>query len=411
MSKEILEVEAEDIPLEQTIDRTLVKNNVTEAVIKAMTEKYSGLKLRSLDDKENFLEISEARREVRKVGILVEKLCKSGREDAVKVQKLWLAKEAQTLAKIALVQDPLDAEIKKFKDEEARLELIKQKAEEERLINRQSALVKLGATYKDGSYVLDHISYESSNIQEADDEFFEGIILPKYKKQFDIHQSEIVEAENKRKAETEQLNKQKEELEKQQAEMKRQQDELKKQQEELQQQKKAEEDRSAKIERERREAMINGRNNQVRALGMTFDFVNDAYVFYDVNIDNKTELSLLGTEEWNALIEKITPVITQRKKEAGEAALAKIEKEKQEAIELAATKERERIVEEQRLAEIKKQQDEALRQEELAKATDKEKWSAFVFEFDLIKSPEFKSAVYKKKLNAVKEKIAEIKAI
>lgn len=406
-NNEVIEVQAEEIsnnPLDKKIEQELVKANVTEMVIAELTKKYGSLRLKSIDDKESYLELKAARKEVRKIGILTEECCENGRASAVKEQRLWLAKQKEVLAKIALVQDPIDADIKRFDDEEARLDAIKKESEKERLIKRQSSLIKLGASYVGGSYTLDHISYDASNIQEADDEFFEGIILPKYQKQFDINQAEVVTAENKRKEEADKLKKEREDLENQQAEMKRQQEELKKQQDDLARQKQVEQDRAAQVERERKEAMINARGNQLRGLGMTFDFVNDGYTFYDVNVDNKTEVCLLGVEEWNTLVEKITPVIADRKKEAEEAALAKIEKEKQNAIEAAATKERERVAEVERLAELKKQQE----AEDLAKASDKEKLAAYVKAIKDVPVPAFKSKTYKDKIQVITNTISAL---
>ena len=54
------------------------------------------------------------------------------------------------------------------------------------------------------------------------------------------------------------------------------------------------------------------RCKQLQELGMTFNFKYNAYVFEDVNVDNPTEICLLNDKEWDALIEKITPVIKER---------------------------------------------------------------------------------------------------
>ena len=90
---EILTPEVEVMDLETSITTQLTKANVTDQVIAALKEKYGGMKLKAIDDKESYLLIKEARKEVRKVGIIAEKICEKGREDAVKIQRAWLASQ------------------------------------------------------------------------------------------------------------------------------------------------------------------------------------------------------------------------------------------------------------------------------------------------------------------------------
>ena len=78
-------------------------------------------------------------------------------------------------------------------------------------------------------------------------------------------------------------------------------------------------EKEAKEELERQEAAkrrMQERYQQLSSLGMTYNGQHDAYIFQDVNVDNKTEINLFNEEEWAALIGKITPIIAQRKEEA-----------------------------------------------------------------------------------------------
>lgn len=301
----------EEVPLEKQIENSLVKHNVTDKVINALKKQYSGMKLKALDDKQSFLEIKEARNAVRKIGILAEKCCKVGREDAVKIQKLWLAKEKEVLAKIDEVQAPLDAEIKKYEDERDRLEQLEIQRKEEQFMKRQTTLLKMEAIYSGNSFTLGNVSYELENIKEADEEIWTDTILPKYQKEFAKVEEEKAKLEQQKKETEEKLRLEQEELLHQQNELKKAQEEIKKQQEELQKQK----------------------------------------------------------------------------------------------------KERERIEEEQRQAQLKIQQEEQKKLEELAKASDKEKWQVLLTSLASIQFPEFKSGIYKGKLSIVKEKFEEIKEL
>lgn len=420
-SSTVIEVEAEEmlpeVPLEKVIDETLVKANVTKQVLAALKEKYGNLKLKSLDDKETYLELVSARKEVRKVGIITEKICLKGREDANKIQKLWISKEKEVSKEILEVQNPIDAEIKKFEDEVDRKEQEESKKKEAEYMNRQALILKYGAKYNNGSLELNHISYEISLIKEADEEQWNDTILPKYKKVYEEIEAVRVEEENKRKIELENQRKEKEYFELQQKKFKEQQEAFAKQQKELQEQKDAhekeqrlEQQRKYEEEKKKQQSIIDTRMNQLKGLGMDYSFTYNAMIFEDVNIDVQTELGIFNEEEWNNLIHRITPVIEERKTASNEKLSAKLEKEKKEAIELAAQQEREKIAEQQRQDELKKQQEAQRKQQELEASKDKVQWEHFLILLNTVSLPSsLKSSIYKSKLSIAKEKIEEIK--
>lgn len=401
MGTEVLTPEVvEELPLDQVIDKTLVKNNVTEAVITAMKEKYGGMKLSSIDDKQGYIEIKEARKEVRKIGILTEKLCKAGREDAIKIQKLWLSKEKEILDKIDEVQKPLDAEIKRYEDEQERLAQLEIQRKEEQYMKRQTALLKMEARYEGSSFVLGDVSYDVNNIKEADEEIWNDTILPKFQREFakvEAAKAEEVrlrkEAEEKLRAEQEELRKQQEEMQRQQAELQRQKEEADRKENERKQQEQS-------AEQAKRDAVINDRIGQLVNLGLNYSPQFNAYIGYGCNVDVLTELKLWNDTEWNDAISKIAPMVEEVKK-----------KQEQERIAEIHRLEREKIEQEQKEAEYKRLQEEQRKAEELAQASDKEKWSALLLQIDAIKFPDFKSPTYKKKLAVLIEKIEEIKEL
>ena len=381
--------------LETIIDGTLVRNNVTDSVINAMKEKYSGMKLKSLDDKEGYLEIKSSRKEVRTVGILVEKLCKQGREDAISIQKKWLNKEKEILGKIAEVQDPLDAEIKKFDDEQERIAVEEKKMQEERLMKRQQSLLKLEAKYDNGCFSLGGVSYEMSNIQEADYEVWEEVILSKFKKEYDKIESVKAEEERKRLSE--------------EAEMKRQQEELRKQQEELRQQQLEFEKQKAEIEKQKQEQERIIRERELSEQLEKQKAQNELqtkrfHLLYPYNtIGSDVDMNTL----WALDEEKFKTVLSE-KKIAFEKQMAEEEELRQQQLEelqrKAIEKEQQRVAEEQRLAEIKKQ-------EELEHASDKDKWNTLINQLSEIQIPAMKSSSYKRKAAILNEKIEEIKSL
>src|SRR5688572_10541401 len=91
------------LPLEEQVSLELVKHNYTEAKLKEF-EEYLKLDIVD-DDKESYLIIKDKRKEVKSYRVAVEKFCKFKREDAVKIQKVWVSKENELVDKISKVED------------------------------------------------------------------------------------------------------------------------------------------------------------------------------------------------------------------------------------------------------------------------------------------------------------------
>lgn len=401
---DIIEVYADEIPLDEQINKELIRHNVTDSVIAELKERYGGLKLRDVENKEDYLEIKSAKKNVRAIGIAIEKICKKGRQDAIEIQRKWLGKEKELLEKVAEVQDPLDAEIKKFEDEVQRKENLAAQKREEDYLKRQQQLLKYGATYQDGSFVLNHISYEANTIRDSDEEIFTETILPKYLKEYEKNEAERVAQEKKReeeaaalKAAQEEMERQKKELEEQQKLFKEQQDKLKMEQEQAQKAIREAEERKAAEEREKERQKIQSRINQLMQLGLSYSIQYDSYIFEDVAISRVVEIEGMDDAKWDEMIQKVTPTIERCKKELEEKRIAEIEAQKKAAAEAAAKAERERIEREQ--AEAKRREEEEARKkaEELEKATDKQKWNTWIDAIKQIlppttmKSPSYKS--------------------
>ena len=397
-----------EITLEQKIETDLVKANVTQAVISTLRSKYGELKLKALDDKESYLELKAAAKECSKIRNLAVKCCKAGREDAIAIQKLWVAKEKEVVAQILEVESPLDEEIAKFDAEVERLENEERIRQEEEYMHRTQSLTKMGAAYGDGTFSLGGYSIEAAMIKESSADTWNDTILPKFTVEYERIEAERIELQKKRDAEEAELRRKQEELAEQQRQFEAQQAEFKRKQEEAENERKEAERKQAEEHRAALEKRTQKRQNQLSALGMTFNFQHLAYTYEDVNVDVNTELSILSEDDWDVLVAKITPVIADRKHAAEEKRLAKIEEDRKEAIELAAKQERQRIEEENRQAEIKRQQEEQRKLEELAKAGDKAQWDHFLEQVEKISVPTFKSGQYRKIGAIANEKLEEI---
>lgn len=344
--------EIQELSLEKVIDSKLVQANVTEQVLLALKQKFGGLKLKAIDDKESYLEVKQAARECAKVRTLTQKLCKEGRDEALKTQKKWISKEKEIIGKIAEVEDALDDEIKRFDDNVARIAAEEKERQEAAYINRQSTLIKMGATYESGSFLLGETSIDASLVKETDEDIWSSTIVPKFVAEYDKIEA-IKVAENKRKEEEEaKIRLEQEKFRAEQESFRLQQEEFKKKQEEILQ-----------IERDKVQA----------------------------------ELVEKQRIEREAQFEKM-------KKEAAEAA----EQKRLADIELAVKKEKERAEFEALKAEELRKQEDQRKAEELAQSSDKVKWENFITQVSEIEVFEMRSGQYRKKMQIAKEKIEEI---
>lgn len=400
--------------LDTEIKNELVKANVTDAVIAALEEKYGKLKLSSVDDKEGYLEICEARKQVRKVGIVTEKICKKGREDAVAIQRKWIGKEKEILDRVAVTQDKLDAEIKLYEDEVARKEEEIRQQQENNYQERQRVIIKMGATYNNGSFELNGVSYDMDLLKTADKETWEEVMLPKYQREFE--KLEVIRAaeEKKKEEDAAKLKAEQEELEKQKAELARQQDEIRKQMEEINKQKLDQErlvmeqqQKEANELREKQDAQNKARMQQVMGLGLTYSGQHKSFVYEDVNVA-EVDIIAYSQPDWDKMIAEITPIIQERKDAAIKREQEKREKEiedaKQEAIAKEQLKQKEIELENQRIAEEKR-----LREaQEAAMASDKEKWGKIITYYKNAPEFEITSPTYRSKVNSLKKLTEQI---
>lgn len=380
--EEITEV---PVALESKIEQDLIKHNVTDMVLGALKEKYGGLRLRSVDDKEKYLEIKDAARDCSKVRNLIVNTCKKGREDANKVQKLWVAKEKEKVAIVAEVEDPLCAELERFEQEQQRKVTEEKKRQEEAYMQRTQALTKMGALYSDGFFALGGFSIEGLLVKESNDEVWANEILPNFEQEYTKEQAERIEFERIQAERDTQVKLEAQKLKKEQEEFRQQQLEFKKQQEELN---RAAREKTELEEREKIRERTELQNSRLQKL--------IPYNPYGKDIPLGA-LWYMPDTEFDTLLSTTKELF----KEEQERKQKKIEEQ-------AAQKERERIEEEQRQAEQKRLQEEKLREEELEKAADKVKYAELIKKFSAIKLPDMRSGQYRKKVAVIREKLEEI---
>jgi len=384
MAENTIELVAEEVTLENEIQQELVKANVTDAVIERLKAEYGNLQLKDLDDKEGYLVIKSAARDCSKLRNLAVKVCKEGRDCATKIQKKWIIKEKEVVAKIAEVEDMLDAEIKRYDDE------VNRKIEEERkrvegvYMSRTQALTKIGAVYSNSEFTLGNFSIDGNLVKECSEEVWDNEMYPKFNEQYEIIEAFRIEEQKKKDAEELERKRQQEEFEVKQREFEQQQAAFRKQQEDAE---RAEKERQLAEQKQRMD--LNSKRLQLIA----------QYNPYSMNID-LNNLWSLAEEEFIILVD------TVKKTYADQQEFAK--RQMQEEI---AANERAKMEEEARQAEIKRQQEAARKAEELAKAGDKANWDAFIAHINAIEPITLKSGQYRKIHAVAMAKIEEIKAL
>lgn len=84
------------------IETALAKENITNQIIQKLKDDYLGLTINGLEDKEGFNKVELARKHCKSLRNAAIRICKLGREDAIKIQKDWIAKEKEVVDSIMI---------------------------------------------------------------------------------------------------------------------------------------------------------------------------------------------------------------------------------------------------------------------------------------------------------------------
>lgn len=139
--------ESETLTETNVIETALAKENVTNQVIAKLKTDYLGLKINGIDDKVNFKLVEDARKHCKSIRVLAVKICKAGREDAIKIQKGWIAKEKEIVAAIDETESHLEKESNRIKEEEKRI--LFEAAQKAKLPMRIEKLKSIDVTVQD----------------------------------------------------------------------------------------------------------------------------------------------------------------------------------------------------------------------------------------------------------------------
>jgi hypothetical protein len=423
------------VPVEEQISQELVKNNVTDTLIEKLKADYMPLQIAGIDDKETYLLVKEARKECKKWRVLAKKLCTKGREDAVAIQKAWVAKEKEVTEKIGEVEDHLEKQEKEF-DAAVEAEKLRRKREqEEQFILRQQALSAMSVLYADGNFTLGDVSFEMSLIKECDPEIWENDIKPKFEEAHKIVMAEVLERERIKKEKEEEFRKQQEEFERKQRELEEKEAALKAAQEE---QDKKERERIAEEERIKKEKLE--KKFQDRLVRGHYNFNGFTVSYKDKIVGSKEDLVAIPEDDFNELVAvrelEIADEIeaqkeAERKMVLGQSRLKALKElgrvpidataislsdlSEEEYDTLYANEKREYEAAKRKMWEIeqedKRLKDEADQKAKMEAAKDKEKWWEMMDQIKAIAVWEMRSSQYRAKAKRFRELLDQIKAL
>lgn len=392
MPDEILILEGEEINSEtailDTINTTLVKANVTDAVIAKLKADYGSLKINGQEDKEGYLTVQEARKYAKRLRILAEKLCKSGRENAVKEQKLWLSKQSEVVGQISEVEDYLEKQEKSFEAERDRLKAEKKAREEQQFASRLQELIKLGGTFDGINFVIGENAFEAVLVREADIDIYQSVILPLFKAAWDIKEAERIATETALEAQRQKDEQERLENERIKKANEAETERLRVLNEEMERKKKENEDKE-------RSALQSKRLNELLPFNPYGADVDMATLWA---LDETTYATILGNKK-------------RQQEEQAELERQRIEDEKQAAVQRAIDEERDRQQKEAERIENQRIADEQRRIDEAEKASDKDKYLLVITQIRAIKMPDMKSPFYRGKIGAIKELVSKIEKL
>ena len=95
---------------QEEVKQGVVKMNVTDTQIAKMRADYLGLTIKSLEDKQGFKAVYEARQEVERTRVALTKYADGLRQDAQEWQRKVIAEEKRVVGELKEIENHLQAE-------------------------------------------------------------------------------------------------------------------------------------------------------------------------------------------------------------------------------------------------------------------------------------------------------------
>lgn len=237
-------VEAEVIDdakvLELTIQREIARFNLADAGIEVLKKQYSDLTIKNVDDKEGYKVVRDAWTQVRSARTALEKKGLEIRGGYNQITKAVSKEEDRLVDLIKPLEDSLHKKWKAIDDEKERIKKEQAEAEEKRLRDRLEKLLASGMTLKDGYYQIgETVAVDVATLRTMTDEQYEKLHAAVVKKAEELAEAKrLQEAEDKKKrdeleADRQRLQLEQEDFEKKKRDLEEAQASIKKSQEQM----------------------------------------------------------------------------------------------------------------------------------------------------------------------------------
>lgn len=392
----------------ETIETKLAVKNITDTAIQKYRDEALVLKINGPDDKAGYELVYKKRQEGKKTRILAAEICKAGREPLQAEVELWIKKQTEITISIKEVEAYLLGLEQTHEAAKQKIEDDKQAAVAERLKMRDAALVSLGARCNGVDYYLDEINFPLSLVKNSEDLYFNSEIVSSFQKLFAAKEEiriahEKAQAEFQAQQERERIEREKTAateraaLELEQTKVREERERLAQESARIEKEKNAEEHKRRVAAQKEADDKLKGRLNQLVSLGLKYDFNEGCYVNFGVYVPN-LDITTKDNEEWEKMLSGISEHIVTWKKQEAEKEAARLEKEKQEAIDNAEHKRK-----------AKEVADELKRKQDLELAGDKAKYAEVVAYLKATPIYEVRSGQYRSKMLTIRNFIDDLK--
>lgn len=188
-----------------------VKFDVSTAVLSEI-QKYTALKIQSLDDREGYKAVHEARMTVKNLRVQIEKRRKELKADALEYGRRVDSEAKKYFDQIEPVESHLQAEEKRVDDEKERIRRAAEEAEKAKFQAKQTRLFDLGCKFDGSRFSIFDVVISLSDIQEASDTQFDSM-CNSIQAKLDSEREWLAAEEAERQALAEQLEVERRELE------------------------------------------------------------------------------------------------------------------------------------------------------------------------------------------------------
>lgn len=225
---EVIKIKAEEITIlpaeikervEKEISLALVEANATEELIGQMEQELLPLTIKDNNDKEGYLIVSEARKNVKRARVFVQKVFKKGREIANLEVKEWLAKEKEVIPRIQKIETTLELQEEAYEKAENDRKAAEKARKEQQGAERMRDMISFGAKMEGLYWVLNGVSYEVALVKEVDPEVY-GDIRAEFQAEFNKAEEVRIKGEEKVRQDRERLEQEQREINEQRAQLK-----------------------------------------------------------------------------------------------------------------------------------------------------------------------------------------------